>query len=212
MIVRADVPVRTIGEIRGAGKASLILASTAPGAQSYDVPAALTEILGLNIRIVPGYPSANAMVLALMSKEVDARMIGLSSMLATQPGWLRDGLVRVLVQFGRADRHPLLPDVPTADELAANADDRALIELMETSQILSWPFAAPPDIPDEQATILRRAFLETQDDPAYLAEAAQAKMELSPIGGAEIDQRLKRLYALPPALIARYNRLLAAKN
>jgi hypothetical protein len=34
-------------------------------------------------------------------------------------------------------------------------------------------------------------------------------MELSPIGGAEIAERLKRLYALPPPLIARYNALLA---
>jgi tripartite-type tricarboxylate transporter receptor subunit TctC len=209
MVMRAELPVKSIADIRGAGKASLVLAATAPGAQSYDVPAALKEILGLNLQIVAAYPSAAQMVLALMRKEVDARMIGLSSMLATQPEWLRDGVVRVLLQFGRADRHKLLPQVPTAQELAANEADRSLIELMETSQLLSWPFAAPPDLPAEQAATLERAFLETQQDPAYLADAAQAKMELSPIGGAEIAARLKRLYALPPALIARYNQLLA---
>ena len=49
---------------------------------------------------------------------------------------------RVLVRFARASRHPELPEVPTARELAKSEAARAVIELTELPYMASRPFAA----------------------------------------------------------------------
>ncbi len=205
LIVRADAPVKSIQDLRGPNARQIVVAGTAPGTQGYDVAATLAEIIGLKMRVIPGYASANEMSMALMRKEVDGRMIGLSSLRSTQKDWLEKKLIRILLQVGRESRHPDLPDVPLARELVSDPGDRALIELMNAVQTMSWPFMAPPGVPAERAEILQRAFMETQSDPAYLADAQRQDMELSPISGEEIRQLLVGLSAkLTPELLARY--------
>ena len=210
MIVRADAPIQKIEETRNPGGKQLILAGTAPGSQGFDIPAMLADVLGLNIRIVTGYPSASEMSLALMRSEVEGRMIGLSALRSTQPDWLDKKLVRIVLQVGRADRHPDLKDVPLARELALNPDDLTLIELMDAAQIMSWPFMAPPGVPADRAAILQKAFMDTQKDPAYIQDADKQKMELSPIGGDAIVSMLRNLESsLKPELLARYTAVVA---
>jgi tripartite-type tricarboxylate transporter receptor subunit TctC len=210
LIVRADVPVQNIEDTRLPGGRQILLAGTAPGTQGYDVPAMLGQILGLDIKTIAGYPSAAEMSLALMRKEVDGRMIGLSALRSTQPDWLANHRVRILLQVGRADRHPDLPDVPLARELAKTPEDLTLIKVMDAAQIMSWPFLAPPDVPADRAAILQKAFMETQSDPDYIADAKQQNMELSPISGAAIGAMLRDLdTSLTPSLLDRYNAIIA---
>ena len=210
LIVREDVPIQRIQEVQGNTGKSLVVATTAPGSQSYDVPASLIDLLGLNLKVITGYPSSAQMSLAMMRQESDGRMIGLSALRSTQPDWLEKKMIRILIQTGRVELHPDMPDVPNASDLAPNADSRALIEFMDATLLLSWPYAAPPDIPAERAAILQKAFMDTQNDPEYVAEADKQKMELSPIGGPEIKKVLEDLTAkLTPSLIERYNRIMA---
>ena len=210
LIVRADVPVQTIEDTRLPGGRQIILAGTAPGTQGYDVPATLAQILHLNLKTVVGYPSASEMSLALMRNEVDGRMIGLSALRSTQPDWLANHRIRILLQVGRADRHPDLPNVPLARELATDPEDLTLIKVMDAAQTMSWPFLAPPDVPPDRAAILQKAFMDTQNDRDYVADAAQQNMELSPISGDAIVTMLRDLSdSLSPALLERYNAIIA---
>ena len=207
LVIRSEVPVKSVADIRGPNAYNLIVGATAPGSQSHDLPVVLAEILGLSLKIVAGYPSSSASVLAMMRKETEGRMFGLSALRAAHPEMIEKNIVRSLFQFGRITRHPELADVPTARELAPNDEARAMIEMLEVSQFLSWPYTAPPDIPPERAAILRRAFMAAHADPDYIAEAEKQKMELSPITGEEITAMLTRLSDLPPGLIARYNQI-----
>jgi hypothetical protein len=87
---------------------------------------------------------------------------------------------------------------------------KALIELMDVSQLLSWPYTAPPGIPADRRLILQKAFMDTQQDPEYLAEAEKEKLELSPIGGEDLRKILVSLSdRLTPQLIDRYNAITA---
>jgi hypothetical protein len=53
--------------------------------------------------------------------------------------------------------------------------------------------------------MLQQAFMATQRDPAYLADAERQNMGLSPISGPEIRQMLVDLSSkLTPDLLARY--------
>ena len=76
---------------------------------------------------------------------------------------------------------------------------------------IARPFFAPPDVPPAQATILRRAFMDTHKDPEYQREARQLQLDVSPRSGDEIQDVITRIAATPPALIARYKDILNSK-
>ena len=198
LIVRTDIPVKTIDDARRPGGDPLVLGGTAEGATGNDVPIILRDTIGLNVKQVVGYPDSGALYLAMERGEVHGRTTDLSSVKAIKPEWLKPNSgFHVLVQFARETRHEDFPNVPTARELARNEASRLLIELTEIPYKLSRPFAAPPDVPAARAQALQRAFAATHRDPQYLAEAAKQRIDISPVTAAEVLQALKRIERAP---------------
>ncbi|HEU0070429.1 MAG TPA: hypothetical protein VFS04_03965 [Alphaproteobacteria bacterium] len=208
LVTRAELPIKTVEDIRGANAKPMVMAATNAGSTSYDVPVQLLDVLGLKLKIIHGYPDGAAMSLAIERREADGRMIGLSAIQATQPDWLgKNGSMRPLMQFGRRDRHKLLMDVPTARELAESKEDLALIEMLEMPFFLARPYAAPPGVPQERAAILIKAFMAAHKDKDYLHDAKKQKMDVSPIDGEDIREMLTRMADVPPAVIGRYKQI-----
>jgi tripartite-type tricarboxylate transporter receptor subunit TctC len=210
LIVRKDIPVKTIDQAVKPGGEPLVLGGTAEGATGNDVPIILRDTIGLNVKQVVGYPDSGAIFLAMERGEVHGRTTDLSSVKAIKPEWLKGGSnFHVLVQFARETRHPDFPDVPTARELARNESARLLIELTELPYKLSRPFAAPPGMPAARAQALQRAFADTHRDPQYLAEAAKQRVDVSPVGADEVAQALKRIESAPLQQLDYLRRLFA---
>jgi tripartite-type tricarboxylate transporter receptor subunit TctC len=212
LFARRDAGVKSIDDARRPGGPPLVLGGSAGGASSNDVSTVLRDALGLNLKVVVGYPDSNAIYLAVDRKEVDGRCVGLSSVQSSHPEWLapKSGM-HVLVQFAHATRHPAFADVPTARELAKDDSSRALIELAEIPYTLSRPFAAPPGVPNDRAAALQAAFLAAHRDPQYLDEAAKLKIDVSPIDGREVLHALARI-AAAPAEPLRYMKKLLGEN
>jgi|tagenome__1003787_1003787.scaffolds.fasta_scaffold20977319_4 tripartite-type tricarboxylate transporter receptor subunit TctC len=175
--VRSALPHKSIDDLRDPKKEVNF------GVSTPDVPAVLKEALGLNFRIITGYKGQTDVQLAIERGELDANVDGYISMQAEHPDWLEKKFVRPLIQFGRVERHPAFPDVPTARELARTAEDRALIEFAEAPMLMARPFAAPPGVPKERVELLRAAFMKTMKDPDYLAEVQRTKAEHAPTDG-----------------------------
>jgi tripartite-type tricarboxylate transporter receptor subunit TctC len=209
LFVRPEAPVKSIEDARRAGGPPLVLSGTAEGDTSADVPILLKDALGLNIKLVTGYPDSNAMFFAAENKEVDGRVADLSSVASSRPHWLDPNGMRALLQFARATRHPDFPDVPTARELARSDEDRLLIETSELPYALTRPYAAPPGIPAERAKALQEAFMAVHKDPQYLEEAAKLKLDISPISGDEILKVVEQIGNAPPAVLQRIKKLQA---
>jgi tripartite-type tricarboxylate transporter receptor subunit TctC len=210
LIVRKDAPVKTIDEARRHDLPALVLGGTAEGATGSDVPIILRDTIGLHVKQVVGYPDSTAIFLAIERGEVHGRTVDLSSIKSVKPEWLKpDSGYRVLVQFARATRHPELPDVPTARELAKNEVARALIELAELPYTLSRPFAAPPGVPPARAQVLQAAFLATHRDPQYLEEAGKLRIDVSPVDGEEVLRAIDRIASAPPELLDYLRKLFA---
>jgi tripartite-type tricarboxylate transporter receptor subunit TctC len=209
LMVRKDAPATSIEEARRPGGPPIVLGGTAEGTSGNDIALVLRDALGLNIRLVTGYPDNGAIFLAVDRGEVNGRTADLSSMRSLKPEWLLpNGAMRALVQFARATRHPEFPDVPTARELARDEDARALIEISELSYKLSRPFAAPPGVPAERAEALQRAFAAVHNDRQYLEDAARLRVEVSPIGGEELLHTIDRIAAAPPTILDHLRRLI----
>jgi tripartite-type tricarboxylate transporter receptor subunit TctC len=213
LIVRADAKTPSIAAARRPSGAPLVLGGTGEGARDADVPKILRDALGLNIRQVLGYPDSPSIFLAVERGEVDGRTFDLSAVKATRPQWLKpDSGFNVLLQFARATRHPDLPDVPTARELAIDADARALVEYAETPLLtMARPFAAPSGIPEERAKALQAAFLATHRDTQFLAEAEKMGIDVSPVDADQLGRAIQRL-AEPPRSVLDYMRQLLGRQ
>jgi tripartite-type tricarboxylate transporter receptor subunit TctC len=213
LMVRGDAPTTSIGEARRPGGPPLVLASTAEGTSGSDVPMVLRSALGLNIKLVAGYPDNGAIFLAVDRGEVNGRTVDLTTMKALRPDWLKpEGGMRALVQFARATRHPDVPDVPTARELANGAEARALIELAELPYVMARPFVAPPGVPADRAAALQAAFLAVHRDPQFLADAVQLRLEADAVGAEAVLRAIDRIADAPPDLLDRLRRLLTRQQ
>src|SRR5262249_56235660 len=142
-------------ECRRAGGRPFVLAGTGEGGRDGDVPKILRDALGLNIRQVLGYPDSPSIFLAVERGEVDGRMFDYSSVKTTKPQWLKpEGGFHMLLQFARITRHPELPGIATARELAPSDAARALFEFAETPLP---PIARPSPPPHPSPTHHTRA-------------------------------------------------------
>lgn len=202
LVVRKDAPVKSIEEARRTDLPPLILGGSADGGISNDVPIILHDTIGLHLKQVVGYPDSPAIFAAIERGEVHGRTVDLSTLRSVRPDWLKpDGAFRILVQFGRATRHPQLPDVPTARELARNEAARSLIELAELPYSISRPVAAPPGIPVQRAKALTRAFRDVQSDAQYLEDAAGLRLDVSPVDGDEVLRAIQGVASAPPEFL-----------
>ena len=209
LVIRADAPFQTIQDVQKPGR-PLLLGALAAGGTDTDISLIATDVFKLNTKIVRGYSSSGAN-LAIQRGEVEGRAIGMSSIQTGLRDLLQEGKLRFLLQFGHETRWKGLPDVPTAHELAKTADDKALLDLAELPFQMARPFLAPPGIPAEEAAILKKAFMDTNKDPEYLRDAERMKIDISPISGEEIEKIVARMAKTPPAVAARYNKILHSK-
>jgi tripartite-type tricarboxylate transporter receptor subunit TctC len=192
LVIRTDGPVKAIEDARRSSASPLVIGSSGPGSSSHDMPIVLHDTIGLQYKMVSGYPGSADLFLAMERGEIHARMVNLTGLKAVKPDWLKLGSpYKVLVQFGRKTRIGDLPDVPTARELALDDSARALINLVEIPFELSRPFAAPPGVPADRAKILQTAFLSAHRDPQFVEEATKLDLDISPIGPDEVLAALR---------------------
>ncbi len=200
VFVRAALPVRTIDDLKKAPQTIVF-----GGKGSIFVP--LTrEVLRGNLRLIDSYQNSD-LNLAIERGEIDGTSTGYLNIQRETPDWLSNRKINILVQFGHAQRLPSLPDVPTAQELIANADDKALVKFAEFSLTLGFPFAAPPGAPPEAVDALRRGFDATMKNPEYVATLKKMNLEYSPIGGEALSREITEASNASPDIIRRFNAL-----
>jgi len=213
LFLRKDTKSGTIEAARNMSGPPLILGSTGEGSPGYDVPNLLRDILKLNFKMIAGFPDGGSVNLAADRGEVDGRMVDYSSILAGKPDWLKpDGQMKVVLQFGRATRHPAFADVPTARELASDARVRQLIELAEVPWHLSRCFTAPPDVPSDRVEALRKAFAAAHRDPLLLEDAERMKLEVHPGTADEILEQIDIVAKAPPEMLKQLQKLFEASK
>lgn len=209
LAIRKETGMKSFKDIQKSGKL-LNFAATGAGSDGHDVPLVLRSVFNINAQVVRGYPGGNTLYLAVDRGEMDARMVGYASVKTARPGWLKkDAPVRFLMQFATQTRLPQFPNVPTAQELVTNEEDRALITMLETPFFMARPFAGPPDIPAGRLKILRDAFMAAHADPAYKEEAKRLRLLVSAKSGAEVQKLVEDLSKTPRKLFDRYAAILA---
>ena len=158
---------------------------------------------------ISGYAGTAKISLAMTAREVDGQMMGIVSIQASQRYLWESKAVRPLVQFARRTRHPILPDVPTGQELVRDEAGRALIEFAELPFFMAQSFVAPPGVPANRAKALREAFMNMTQDADYRAEARKFEIDDSPIGHEAIEALLAKAQATPAPVIEAFRKVIS---
>jgi tripartite-type tricarboxylate transporter receptor subunit TctC len=147
---------------------------------------------------VKGYAGTKETHLALERGEVEAALSSYSVLRAYWPDWVEQNKVRMLVRNG-FERDPELPDVPATVELASTPADRAVLAFFAGSTSIGRAFVAPPDLRPDLLAVLRTGFDATMKDPAFVKESRNARLDLAPLAGDELDRIIAAMMNVDPA-------------
>lgn len=193
-----------VQKISDAFEKELIISAT--GRNSIMLSTFTKNLLGLKFKIMTGYKGSGQSRLAMERGEVHALTQPWPALKAGNPEWLRDKKVNLLLQVG-IDSHDELKSVPVILDLARNADERKLIEVMAGGSRIGRSVTSPPAQPAERVKDLRNAFMATVKDPEFLAEVKKTDLDLNPLSGEELQKAIASAVDIPPALAERARKL-----
>ncbi len=210
-LVRSDAPVKTFAETF---TTETLIGTSGEGATLRELPILLVNVLGVRLRLVGGYAGSNEILLAMERNEVHG-MCGMSwSSISMQRGeWFKNGTLRAIVQEDLRG-HPELNKigVPLAISFAKTEEDRQVMQMVYSQNLFGRPYVLPEGVPAERVAALRKAFMATMADPALVAEAGKAGMELGEMNGEGVQTLVAKLYALPASTIARAKKAMIYKG
>lgn len=179
-----------------------------PGAGSDDIPKILAATINLPAQVVSGYKGTADTRLAFNNGEVQATSNAWESTKSTWKNELNSGMLKVVLQ-ANLKSHPELKNIPVSYEMAKTAEAKALMAtVLRANSPTVRPFMAPPGTPEERVRILRKAFMATMTDPELLAETKKANLDINPLDGADLEQNVREIFKLEPALIAKLKEIL----
>jgi tripartite-type tricarboxylate transporter receptor subunit TctC len=176
-----------------------------------DIARMLAATTALPIQLIAGYKGTSEIRMAAESGELAGGCWTWDSMRATWTRAITSGDAVVVLQI-LSRPHRELPDVPLATKYAKNDEARQLIQVgIEEPAEYYRPYALPPGTPRDRVQLLRRAFLQTMKDPEFLADAQKAKLDVEPVSGEELENKIGRLAKLKPSMISRLKDILIVK-
>ena len=194
-------------------KGGLICGATGASTNPATLPKIINYMVGSNIRVVMGYPSANNVLLAMERSEVNC--IGShswSTAKVTVAHHLRENKLNMPVQWGPSKDPEISQyakrEVPLMYEYARTDVDRAIVKLMSSGMAIGRPLYAPPGVPPVRVAALRKAFDDIMKDPEFLAEAKKSNADIRPMSGAELQAIATEVVRTPPEIATKLISLL----
>jgi tripartite-type tricarboxylate transporter receptor subunit TctC len=180
-------------------RSKLNFGNTGVGTSAYIDNRILSELFGVKLNMVKGYPGSADKRIAIERGELDGDCGSWTSM---PEEWLRDNKITVHIRFSRA----LVPGMPasaaSARDLLTDPKKREIFNLLTASAVVGRPYIAPKAVPADRVAALRSAFDATMKDPDFLADSEKQRLLVTPMTGAEVESFIKELYRTPPDIAA----------
>jgi tripartite-type tricarboxylate transporter receptor subunit TctC len=189
----ADSQYATIDDVREAEE--FRFGSTGPGAADFVNASLLTEILGLQARVVTGFEGSEENELALTRGDIDGMTGDFDSRLPA----IANGDHRPLLLIG-PEPDAAIPDTPALMEIVdPEQEDLATfqIDLLE----LGRPIVGPPGMPDDRLICVRDALAAAVENADLVAESETQERPINWMGGEDYDQLIARLTESPPEFV-----------
>ena len=206
-----DSSVSVCGVARKAGiksfddvfKKELTVGATGGSGPFIQVPTALKNLLGAKLNIIAGYKGSRSVKIAIERGEVNGACgPSLSTVRTRYASLQKAGDFTLVLQVG-PEPHPDLKGVKHVYEYAKSDEDRKIFDVLFGIQGLGRSFMGAADIPADRAKALQKAFTDTMNDAALIAEAKKIKLDLRPQSGETVTAFVRKVYATPKALVER---------
>jgi tripartite-type tricarboxylate transporter receptor subunit TctC len=180
-------------------KDKITFGNTGVGTSAYIDDRMLTDLFGVKLHAVMGYPGSADKRIAIERGELDGDC---GSWTSLPDDWLRDNKITLLVRFSQT----LLPDMPQnlpyAGDLLTDPKKKQTLNLLAAAALVGRPYIAPRAVPADRLAALRSAFDTTMKDPGFLADADKQRLLVTPMTGAEVETYIRELYRTPADVIA----------
>ena len=184
----------------------MLVSASGAGADSATFPWIMNAVLGTRFRVITGYPDANSTMLAIERGEVQGSAgTSWGSLTSSRADWLAKNRIVVLAQLG-LQSNPAIGSAPLIVDLAKDAADRQVLEMIFARQSFAYPYAAPPGLAPDRLAALRAGFNATMKDADFIAEATKMGLEVSPLTGEDMSVLMQKLYATPAHVVERARR------
>lgn len=201
IVVWHTAPVKTIEDLL---KTEITVGATGAASTPAFFGRLQNALLGTKMKIINGYKGMTGAFFAMERGEVDGFPSAFYSSLKSRWGHMLDKKqIRILVQVA-LKKHPELPDVPLAHEIANSKENKALFKLASAPLAIGRPSVAPPGVPKARVKALRKAFAATMVGAGYLKDAKKQRLETGNwVSGARIDEIIKTSYNAPRPVVTR---------
>jgi hypothetical protein len=110
--------------------------------------------------------------------------------------------VKVLVQE-EVNGYPDLnkQKIPRSIDYAKSPEQRQILELAYSTEVFGRPYLMAAGVPQERVAAMRKAFMDTLNDPGFIADAKRMKLDVAPMSGSEVRKRVARAYATPADIV-----------
>ena len=197
-VVWHTAPVQSVEEAK---HRQLLIAATVPSNSAAFIPTALNDLIGTKFKIILGFRGSPDQALAMQRGEAEA--IGGMSWEAIQTNhqdWITEKKIRILYTQG-ARRIKDLPNDPGLLDFAVDNRSRNILALLGSGPDIGRSLVAEPGIPPERAAALRKAFMDTMEDPDLIAEMKKRNLGLEPLSGEEVQKIVAASVATPKELV-----------
>lgn len=189
--------VKTMDDV---ARREVTLGATGTSSTVFVYPNVLRNVTGARFKIVLGYKGSGEALLAMEKGEVDGHSTSWEAVKAVRQDWIDQKKINVIVQYG-LKRHPDLPNVPTAVELARSPEEAQILRTVVSATDIGKSVLAPPGLTPEMASLLRRAFDATVKDREFVEEVERMRAEIDPMSGEPLQALVEEFRDLPPAVV-----------
>lgn len=198
--VGARSPVKTIADFY---KVETAVGASGAGAQSFTLPTAYRDLLGMKFKVIAGFPGTPERMIAVERGELDGFCgITLSTFRSQLQDAAKRGAIRLIAQAGTA-KDPRYPELPNILDEAKTPELREALEFVFIPLRLGRAIAAPPETPADRLAILRKAMMAAMRDPEFLAEANRLRIDIEAMDAEETSRIASRMFTVSPAAVAR---------
>ena len=198
-VVWRDAEAKTFADAR---KKEVKIGATSATDATALVPQFVNAFTGSRFAVTRGYQGTTMIYNAMEKGEIDGVCAAWDSIVKWRPEGVRSPDLRILVQVG-AKPDPTLADTPFVMDLAKNDQDRETLRFLTARQAFARPFIAPPGTPADKAALLRKSFMDTVNDPAFVEDAKRSGMLVDPIDGETVQKLINEIMATPMEVVRR---------
>ncbi len=192
-------------------------ASIRIGAQSVGHPVYITGrlfayLIGLkDPKFVTGYTGPE-IDLALMQREIDARVSTGETIIRRAPDWIEKGLVdfHAGIEIPKGEKHPSFAQLPELENFAKSDRERKLLEMFRAFRLSGQTFFLSPGTPKERVQILQDAMRRTLNDPEFYKEYKKLTGDdATPLLPEALEKAIREI-PRKPEVVELFNKLASA--